>query len=79
MKFCHKMGFPFQNDSKNLEPSYKKDLDFLHGSRFLKPFLKWIQIFWIVLNYNQRKTNFSNGFKHLIVLDVTHQFQGMYG
>ena len=28
MKFCYKMGFPFQNSPKNLDLSYKTDQDF---------------------------------------------------
>ena len=27
VKFCYKMGFPVQNNPKNLDPSYKMDLD----------------------------------------------------
>ena len=28
MKICYEIGFPFENNPRNLDPSYKMDLDF---------------------------------------------------
>ena len=48
MEFCFEIGFPFINNPKNPDPSYKTDLDFLDcfGRTSYKTELNFLGLFW---------------------------------
>ena len=67
MKFCYNTSFTFLNNPKDLDPSYKMDLDFrivLEGEKLCLIIEEIQELFWVI-THMKRNQNSKSKWHHI--------------